>query len=455
MTEDNSSTSTPAPDDVARIRESAQRLGIELDEADTKRWLEALTVDAQAPLGADITVDTEHGVFGHKVTMLDFSPSVIERYRRTGEIVHVRGPEGVAESALALSGSSAQSKIQAHPGDGDFFERLNIKAESRSEACRILARLLREHAEKNASGPTYQFMEAKWSNYPMDCVKGGEPQKKGGFISWTPAEVFAGEMTVEVDGEPVTLRWDDLAEDPGWCKLDWVTVDSDTGGLANASNVIDATWESPDGEIVALDGYLDAYFQEVYLDADALPTFQKVVKHVSGDVLDDYVAQLEHEVQKYLSHPNYGKAAKRMYNVFRYSGRHLDAAFVRELFDEPATLLYQVWSLLWTIENAAQPGSTIPEENLRAQSDQLVQAVVQALDGVEEEQTVAALLRLRTALEATEDGGNPEVLAVEIEGAKAQLVNVVNTFFRDQLNSVPTIKEYIEGLLAGAEPAEH
>jgi hypothetical protein len=455
MTQTDSGTPTPAPDDVARIRESAQRLGIELDEADTQRWLEALKIDAEAKPGSDITVDTEQGVFGHKIAMLDFSPTVLARFRRTGEIVHVRGPEGVAESALALSGSSAQSKIQAHPGDGDFFERLNIKAETRHDACQILARLLRQHAKEKASGPTYQFMEAKWSNYPMDCVKNGEPQKKGAFISWTPAEVMAGEMTVEVDGEPVTLKWEDLADDPGWCKLDWVTVDSDTGGLANASNVIDPTWESPDGEIVALDGYIDAYFQEVYLDAEALPTFQKVVKHVSGDVLDDYVDQLEHEVQKYLKHPNYGKAAKRMYNVFRYSGRHVDAAFVRELFDEPTTLLYQVWSLLWTIENASQPGSTIPEENLRAQSDQLVQAVVRALDGVQEEETVAALLRLRTALETTEDGGDPEVLAAEIDGAKAQLVNVVNTFFRDQLSSVPTINEYMQGLIAGAHDADH
>jgi hypothetical protein len=84
-----------------------------------------------------------------------------------------------------------------------------------------------------------------------------------------------------------------------------------------------------------------------------------------------------------------------------------------------------------------------------------VQAVVRALDGVQEEETVAALLRLRTALETTDDGGNPDALAAEIEGAKAQLVNVVNTFFRDQLNSVPTIKSYMEDLLAGAQPADH
>ena len=69
-----------------------------------------------------------------------------------------------------------------------------------------------------------------------------------------------------------------MALDPGWCKLDWVVSDPSRAGLSNASNVIDVTWEGPDGDIVSLDGYLDAYFQEVYLDADAVPTFAKVVE---------------------------------------------------------------------------------------------------------------------------------------------------------------------------------
>ena len=159
---------------------------------------------------------------------------------------------------------------------------------------------------------------------------------------------------------------------------------------------------------MALDGYLDAYFQEVYLDAGELPTFTKVVQHVSGDALDEYVEPLEGEVRKYLDagHPNYGKAAKRMYNVFRLTGRHLDAAFVRELFDEPTTMLYQVWSLIGTLDNAVVPGSTIAIETVRAQADDLVLTAVKALDGVEETELVGALLRLRTALEETTSGGD-------------------------------------------------
>ena len=63
--------------------------------------------------------------------------------------------------------------------------------------------------------------------------------------------------------------------------------------LVNASNMLDVAWESPDGEIIPLDSYLDSYFQEVYLDAESIPVFSKLVKHVSGDALDDYVTQLE------------------------------------------------------------------------------------------------------------------------------------------------------------------
>ena len=441
-------TAAGSGDDVTRLIESAARLGIELNAAETERWLAAMT-EKEGVETSDIVIDEQEGVFGHRVSMLDFSPHDLARFRSIGAIVEVTGPEGVAEGALALSGSAAQSKIQTHPGDADFFQRLNIRAGTRAEACAILAGLMKDKAITFESGPTYQFMEAKWSSFPFDCVRGGEPARKGSPISWTLDEIKAGSMTVEVDGTPTTLDWDELATEPGWCKLDWVVVDPERQRLTNASNVIDVTWESPEGEIVPLDGYLDAYFQEVYLDAEQLPTFTKVVQHVSGNALDDYVDQLEGEVRKYLDagHANYGKAAKRMYNVFRLTGRHLDAAYLRELFDEPTTMLYQVWSLITTLENASQPGSTIAPETVQAQADDLVLTVVRALDGVQEAELVAALLKLRSALEVTARGGEEAAAGeVDIESAKTQVVNLINNFFRDQLVSVPTIKDYMDAL---------
>lgn len=443
-------TEQQPPEEVARLVESAHRLGIELDEADTQRWLAAMT-QPEGVEAEDIVIDEAEGVFGHRVSMLDFSPRELARFRAIGKVVEVTGPEGVAEGALALSGSAAQSKIQTHPGDADFFQRLNVKAATREEACAVLAGLMRDKVLAFETGPTYQFIEAKWSSYPHDGVHRGQPVRAGAPISWKLDEIKAGELVLEVDGQPTTLRWDDLATDPGWCKLDWVVLDPEQQRLTNASNVIDVTWEAPDGAIVPLDGYLDAYFQEVYLDAGQLPTFTKVVQHVSGDALDEYVAQLEGEVRKYLDagHENYGKAAKRMYNVFRLTGRHLDAAYVRELFDEPTTMLYQVWSLIGTLENASVPGSTIPVETVRAQTDELVLTVVKALDGVQETELVGALLKLRTALEETSAGGEVAAAgAVDIAAAKTQVVNLINTFFRDRLTAVPTISDYMASVSA-------
>jgi len=435
---------TDADADIRRITESARRLGIELDEDDTVQWLAAI---AAAAGDNEVVVDAENGTFGHKVSMLDFSPRDLARFRRIGEIVEVTGPAGVAESALALSGSAAQSKIQSFPGDADYFQRLNVIAPTREEACAVMARLMREKVLSTLRGDTFQFLEAKLGSYPVDTARGG----KGSPISWTAKEIEAGELVTETaDGAPVAYRWDEVALDPGWCKLDWVVLDPVRTQLSNASNVLDVTWEAPDGTITPLDGYLDAYFQEVYLDSDAVPTFVKVAKFVSDDALDEYVETLEKEVRKYLTrHLNYGKAAKRMYNVFRLSGRHLDAAFVRELFDEPATILYQVWSLIVTLENATQPGSAIPIEAVQAQADTLVLEVVKALEGDEEAELVKSLLRLRERLDDQEAG---QARTAEVAAAQAQVVNLINTFFREKLEAMPTIKEYIATMQSPTEP---
>jgi hypothetical protein len=436
--------------ELKQIIESAKRLGVEIDEAESLQWLTAMAVEHSHVDDDDITIDKASGTYGYRAAMLDFSPKDIARLRRIGKIVEVTGEGG--ESALALSGSAAQSKIQSYPGDADFFQRLNIPAPTREEACAIMARLMRDHVLATTKGPTYQFLEAKLGTYTTDGTVRGQAVSKGGPVTWKLDEIQKGVQVLDAaDGTRVELRWDEQALNPGWCKLDWVVSDPSRVGLSNASNVIDVTWEAPDGNIVPLDGYLDAYFQEVYLDADSVPTFAKVAKFVSDDALDEYVEALEGEVRKYLTkHLNYGKAAKRMYNVFRLSGRHLDAAFVRELFDEPATILYQVWSLIVTLENATEPGSAIPISAVQAQADALVLEVVKALDGDEEAEIVKALLHLRQTLENQKTG---EERTTEVEAAKAQVVNLINTFYHDRLVVMPSIKDYIDNMQAEPETA--
>ncbi len=430
---------TQAPrQELTTIIESAHRLGVEIDEEEALQWLTAIAAVAE---GSDIIVDARTGVFGHKVTMLDFSPDDLAYFRKIGQLVEFVDQPGVVETALALSGSAAQSKIQSYPGDCDYFERINIIAPTREEACRILARLMRDKVLQTTKGPTYQFIEAKFGSYPDTVINKGITCAAGTPISWKPDEVHAGQIEAFLPtATPVVIRWDDVALDPGWCKLDWVVADPVRGKLSAASNMLDVTWEAPDGSIMPLDGYLDPYFQEVYLEAESIPIFSKLAAHVDANALDDYVDQLEHEIAKYLTKTlNYGKAAKRMYNIFRLTGRYQEAAFLRELFDEPATILYQVWSLVLTLDDAI--GADIPKAQLIAQADQLIMSVVDVLEGGQEAEIVRLLLRLRDRL--SEPGSTPQSDAI-LEALRAEIINIVNNFFYDKLTAMPTIKAYID-----------
>jgi len=425
--------------ELEKIIKSARRLGVEIDEVDALQWLTAVSSREHS----DIQVDEKTGVFGHRITMLDFSDDDLAHFRKIGKLVEFSDVSGKVETALALSGSAAQSKIQVYPGDADYFERINIFANTKEEACKILGDLIREKALATYKDDTYQLIQVRMGSYPFDILRGGKLHSEGGSIPWDPEEVRAGKIEgTTIDGKTVEIRWEDAVQDPGWCKLDWVVADTVRKQLVNASNMLDATWEAPDGKIIPLDGYLDSYFQEVYLDADSIPVFSKLVKHVSGNALDDYVSQLENEVRKYVTKElNYGKAAKRMYNIFRLTGRYADAAYLRELFDEPTTMLYQIGALIRTVDESFQPDSEIDKSSILNQADELIIGVIETLEGEEESEIVRLLLRFRNLLS---DDINRGELSPRANAARAEVINIVNNFFYEKLTGIPSITEYIQ-----------
>jgi len=130
-----------------------------------------------------------------------------------------------------------------------------------------------------------------------------------------------------------------------------------------------------------------------------------------------------------------------MYNIFRLSGSYVEAAFLRELFDEPTTLLYQIHSLIRTIDDAALPGSSISLSHILSHTDQLILQVIGALEGEQETEIVRHLLRLRSSLSQQ---GDREGLSTAAEAARAEVINIVNNFFYEKLTAMPTIKAYIE-----------
>ena len=434
-------THVDARQEVEQIIKTARMLGVEVDETDVTQWLAAMAASGTM----EWEVDEEAGIFGHEITLLDFDKGTLDRYRRIADVVQLPDLSNV-ETAVSLAGSAAQGVIQLYPGDCDYFERVNIKAETREEACRVLADLMRDKALDKFEGPGYQLIEVKFGTWKADVVKDGERIKAGSPVSWSPDEVKAGRMHVfRASGEPWEVGWEYGCLDPGWCKMDWVIAEPERGRVVNASNMLDVTWEAPDGSITPLDGFIDPYFQEVYLEAESVPLFSKLARHISPRALDEYVQQITGEVYKYThKHVNYGKAAKRMYNIFRLTGRHQAAALIRELFDEPAALLYQVWSLLDTVDDARRPDSTIDRETLVRQTDALIRNVVEVCEGPLETEIVMALIRLRDDVTGRVDLGAD--WGTLIADSRAKVEQLVNDFFEAKLLGIPEVREFLEGL---------
>jgi hypothetical protein len=158
----------------------------------------------------------------------------------------------------------------------------------------------------------------------------------------------------EADGSAEVIELADAARDPGFVKLDWVHAEEERDRVLPVSKVIDATWESPGGEVIPLDGVLDSFYQEVYLDPEIRRHVERLIDEVKPEGLGEYIAQLEGEIRKYSdpAHANFGKVAKRLYTVFRLTNQAVPAAHLRGLFDDPPARLYQVPATLHALESA-------------------------------------------------------------------------------------------------------
>jgi hypothetical protein len=434
-------STTDAEQEVKQIIKTAKALGVEVDETDVAQWLTAMAAAGTM----EWAMDADAGIYGHEITLLDFDKATLDRYRRIADIVQLPDLPNV-ETAISLAGSAAQGVIQRYPGDCDYFERVNIKAETREEACHILADLMRAKALDKLEGPDYQLIFVRFGTWKTDVTKEGEQIKAESSIEWNPDEIKAGQMRVlRASGEPWEVAWEYGCLDPGWCKMDWVIGEKEAGRVVNASNMLDVTWEAPDGSITPLDGFIDPYFQEVYLEAESVPLFAKLTHHISPQALGEYVEALTGEVYKYThKHVNYGKAAKRMYNIFRLTGRYRAAALIRELFDEPAALLYQVWALLRTMDDVGQADSKIDLETLVRQTDTLIQNVVEVCEGPLETEIVMALIRLRDDITGRVDLGDDwDALILK---SRAKTEELVNKFFETKLLGIPEAREFLDSL---------
>ncbi len=430
--------------EIEQIIESAKALGVEMDEEEAIQWLTKMVAQHQG--GQALEVDQQHGVFGHRVVLLDFDTADLDRVRRVAAIVELEDKPNV-ETAIALSGSSAQSQVQKFPGDFDYFERVNIKTNSQEEANRILGEVIREKVLDTTTGPGYQLIEARFGTFKDRVVRMGKTIEPGSSITWSPTEVEDGHFEVLTSGgDPMIIDWNYACQDPGWCKIDWVLVDPAFPRAVKASNMFDATWEAEEGSIRPLDGFIDPYYQEVYLDAESIPLFSKISQQMDPDALRKYVIQLEGEIRKYSfgDHANYGKVAKRLYNVFRITGRFEEAAYIRELFDEPAALLYQVSALLDGLADLGGSEGVIDRETLTMQIDDLIRDVTSAAEGPVEVDLVMSLIRVRDDVTGRKALGSE--WEATLRAMQADIGGIVNSYFEEKLRAIPQVDEYIDML---------
>ncbi len=423
------------------IVKTAADMGVELDADEARKWV--LAVQAGGDPGT-IAVDAGAGIFADRVTMLDFDPDELDHIRSL--VPHGRvAPHDAVETAIAIAGSSAQGRVQLFPGDVDFFERAHIHAQDEDEAHRILREVLRETALRARAEPDIMLLALDLGAYSEPVTRDGRTRDAGDHVEWKTEDLVAGEITVETTGgKPLTIRWDDTTVLGGWVYLAWIAADRERGRIALMSNMVDATWEGPDGTIHALDGAVDPLSQEVYLELDSLPLVAKLDGAVAPDAREAYADAMRHQVSHYLAEPSFGKVAKRLYNLFRVTDELESAAYVRELFDESPARLYQVSGLLDAADAALDESSGIDRDTVLRQLDIVAEAIKDATEGDEEDALLAALARLRDAAlkEGKEGKAWADVLTEVRKGCAAE----VNDFFRSSLLGDATVRGYLESL---------
>jgi hypothetical protein len=196
---------------------------------------------------------------------------------------------------------------------------------------------------------------------------------------------------------------------------------------------------------VPLDGSLDAFFQEIYLEPEALPVFTKIARHLDPNGAQGYAAAMRGQVHYYVHvDPSYCKATKRLYNLFRLTDELEAAAYLRELFDEPGAQLYQVDGLLEAARHANDPATRLDRQAVLRQIDHVRQAVAAALDGPEETALLNSLAVLADTIPAV-PAADPAWTAA-LRQCQIQCRALVNDYFRQRLYGLPRIAAFLDSL---------
>ena len=299
-------------------------------------------------------------------------------------------------TALALSGSAAQGKIQRFPADCDFFERVHIRAPTREEACAILARSSATRPWRPCSGPGTGCGRSKWGTTPRTgTVRGRAGRARAAGSRGTPAEVD-GRAARSSSGPDGSMRHLPLGGRPGRARLVQARL-ARRRPRRGASWPTPRTCSTPRGRRpTARSCRSTASWTRTSRRSTSRPTriplFSRLVKQLG--------ARRRRRLRGRSSSTRSGSTPSASPTTARpragcttssgSPGRYAEAAYLRELFDEPVTALYQLAALLRTVDDAAGGQEAFDRETLVAQVDQLIMSAIAALDGPDEAEMVGA-----------------------------------------------------------------
>src|SRR5436309_674982 len=72
--------------EVAEIVAAADRLGVELDATEALQWIIAVSA---AEREAAFAQDSQSGIFGHRISLMDFDPADLDYFRRLAQRVRL------------------------------------------------------------------------------------------------------------------------------------------------------------------------------------------------------------------------------------------------------------------------------------------------------------------------------------------------------------------------------
>jgi len=287
-------------------------------------------------------------------------------------------PKALLESSVVFSGSSAQDRVQPFGADIDMAEYIIIKAASKQEAGKTLARSLQSNvaeqiqiADEHGNPVALHFLELKvGGNFPDDAFSdaSGTALGKDRKLRWSVAEIQQGyKEYVTSSGERRSISLENACQNPQMLKVDYVGVTPDsvveitkvTTVQAQSSTTNETFFQNGSGQANA--------FQEVYFND---PTaFGVIEKTRDPDQYIAYITGMSSEVKKYLApdHLNRLKAAKRMYNLCKAEGHLQLTQEISPIFALDSAAVYQLIDRLSMSLVAEQRGIDVSSQKTTIQ----------------------------------------------------------------------------------------